>query len=335
MRPLLLAALLTAQTPTPTGTKDVVVATYYAYQPQAAIALIGSAANSVYLSSWRLTDTGVCAALATAASGSSQAFTYTATASYDNGSQVNLYSGAATAIPQSGAWTITATGASETTYGPLSYSATTTGTPAGNGQFSANTGPSYGAQFNYFDSGGSNQQSTLDAIASDLPATILIAAGKPPVSVYVTWDTSTGTKNPAYAATRGITAAGGTCVMATFAHHVANNFVVADSNYTLTGSYYYRPDAVQIGAYSTAISGTNAATAKETLWNTLTTGGTITAADVRRPEKLAAKRKAIQCRSHSPFSTRSSPHYRPSPLAWRQSTQSHPRRPRRANRRHK
>jgi len=64
-------ATIVAATPTPSGTKDVVTAVWYApspYLPASTIDLCGSASTSIYFSTWQLSDTRVSSALAAASS---------------------------------------------------------------------------------------------------------------------------------------------------------------------------------------------------------------------------------------------------------------------------
>lgn len=63
-----IAIVLASSTPTPTGTKDVVVGLYYDHQAGQATSLAGSSATSIYLATWRLTDGALCQALSLAAS---------------------------------------------------------------------------------------------------------------------------------------------------------------------------------------------------------------------------------------------------------------------------
>jgi hypothetical protein len=152
--------------PAPSGTKDIAVAVYYSQQSEAAVSLVGSAASSLTVATWRLTDGTLCQSLAHAAS-----------------------------------------------------------------------------------------------------------SGR---SVVVAYNGSAGTSDAQYIATRGIVASGGTVVACDFPRHIANNFVSADGVYTITGNYYYSPSAVQIGSYSVAISGTNAAAQSASTFQTLISSGTVT-----------------------------------------------------------
>jgi hypothetical protein len=306
MHAFLFIACAIAQTPTPTGTKDVVVAQYFSQQSAMAVALVGSCEQSIYVSSWRLTDGTLCAALAAAASGSVAIEQYTSTATNTFTGGLTLHVPTPTSnCPTSGTLSMTMTGASTTVYGPITYNATSpTATPAP-GQLAAD--PSF--------------TDLLTEASTDTPLNVVLNQSHAPVNVYVTWDTSTGTKNPAYAATRGITAAGGTCVMSTFPHLNANNFVVGDSNYTLTGSYYYRPEAVQIGSYSWAISGTSQALQKQELWTTLTSSGTVTADVLRRPAAAPRPGKAIKCNERSTSYKRQPASYRLQSKTWNRQQQ--------------
>lgn len=86
-----------------------------------------------------------------------------------------------------------------------------------------------------------------------------------------------GTSDPGYIATKGIRASGGTVYACSFVHVMANNLVAADGDYTILGTYYYRPEAVQIGSYSTAVSGTGSAAEAKTQFLQNISGGTVTA----------------------------------------------------------
>jgi hypothetical protein len=107
------------------------------------------------------------------------------------------------------------------------------------------------------------------------------------VPVHVVYDGTAGTADAQYLATRGIVASGGTVYAASFARQIQNQFLEADGIYTLTGNYYYSATAVQIGSYSAAVSGTNQAFVCVTQFNSLISGGTITAANERKPPTLA------------------------------------------------
>src|SRR5271154_5182758 len=167
MHTLLVLIFIAGTPPPPNPTGDTVVGLYYAGQAQQATSLVGSAAHTLLIASWRITDGTLCSALALAASRG--------------------------------------------------------------------------------------------------------------VAVQVAYDGSAGTNTAQYIATAGIRASGGTVIACNFPHHIANNFVSADADYTITGNYYYSPTAVQIGAYSIAISGTPAAAAAAVTFATITSGGTITA----------------------------------------------------------
>lgn len=97
------------------------------------------------------------------------------------------------------------------------------------------------------------------------------------VQVRVVLDLTGGTGTLQHQLARQIVASGGTCWNASFPSHVANNFLAADGNYTLQGNYYWSPNAIQTGSYLVSVSGTNAAAAAVATFNTLISGGTITA----------------------------------------------------------
>jgi hypothetical protein len=183
MYTIALAVLLTANPPTPHPGPDRVLAVLYSGQAAAATALTGSAASSIYCSTWRLTDGTLCAALALAAS--------------------------------------------------------------------------HG------------------------------------LAVHVVYDGTAGTNDANYIATAAIRASGGTVWAATMPHKIENQYLAADGIYTLQGNYYYSPTAVQIGAYSAAISGTATPFANITQFNAITSGGTITASHQYDYKRLLAGVKPL------------------------------------------
>ena len=115
----------------------------------------------------------------------------------------------------------------------------------------------------------------------------LAVAASRGVAVQVAYNGSSGTSDAQYIATRGIVASGGTVYACEFPKKIANNFMAADGDYTLMGSYYYSPTAVQIGAYSIAVSGTGTASISATTFATLIATGTITAVERRSTRLLA------------------------------------------------
>ena len=98
------------------------------------------------------------------------------------------------------------------------------------------------------------------------------------VAVKVALDLTGGSNTEQHQIARQITLSGGTVWACTFPHHVANNFITADGTYSIQGTYYYSPTAVQIGAYSMSISGTHAASVNQGTFASLISGGTITMA---------------------------------------------------------
>jgi hypothetical protein len=185
-----IATVLVASIPTPSGTKDITIGLYYSGQSHQAVALCGSAATSLTVATYRLTDGTLCGALAHAAS---------------NG-----------------------------------------------------------------------------------------------IAVQVAYNGTAGTNDAQWIATRGIVAASGTVYACSFPNHIANNLVVADAGYSLIGSYYYSPTAVQIGAYSIGVSGTNTAFQSHETFTTLISGGTITAFLAPLIEDLGnSPIKTAACRSNT------------------------------------
>lgn len=170
MTALILAIALTANTPSPSGSKDVVSAIYYApnpaHLPGITTLLAGSAESSIRLATWKLTDGTLAAAL--------------------------------------------------------------------------------------------SQASTRG------------------VSVGVVLDLTGGTDTAQQQIARQLVSSGGTVYNAQFPRHIANNFMVADGNYSLQGNYYFSPTATQTGSYLLSVSGTHAASVNLTTWTTLAESGSMT-----------------------------------------------------------
>ena len=98
------------------------------------------------------------------------------------------------------------------------------------------------------------------------------------VKVKVALDLSGGSNTAQHQIARQLTLSGGTVWACSFPKHLANNFITADGTYSIQGTYYYSPSAVQIGAYSMSISGTHAASVNQGTFAGLISGGTITMA---------------------------------------------------------
>ncbi len=95
------------------------------------------------------------------------------------------------------------------------------------------------------------------------------------LSVQVAYDLSGGTETAQHKIIAQIKASGGTCWSCHFPKKIANNFLEADGVYTLNGSYYYSPTAVQAGTYTLAVSGTPAAAAAIAQFSALIASGTL------------------------------------------------------------
>ena len=137
------------------------------------------------------------------------------------------------------------------------------------------------------------------------------------VNVQVAYDGSSGTNDAQYQATASIRATGGTVYACQFPKKITNNFLVGNGNYTLQGNYYYSPTAVQIGSYSMAVSGTEAAAAATTTFATLISGGTITAflapliEDHREIARQAVHQQSQYCRQSDDTTPAATPNTKP------------------------
>ena len=105
--------------------------------------------------------------------------------------------------------------------------------------------------------------------------TALCMASTAGVHVRVAVDASGGTETRQSQCISALKSSGGTCWKCTFHNGGRRNYMVADGIYTLGGSYYYSPTAVELGTYSAGISGSNTATAAINAFNTLVSGGTL------------------------------------------------------------
>jgi hypothetical protein len=105
-------------------------------------------------------------------------------------------------------------------------------------------------------------------------STALSLASSRGVAVQVCLDFTAGTNSEQQQISRALKASGGTVWNTPIPHQIADNFLLADGNYELTGNYYYSPTAVQPGSYSIAISGTNAPAAAATTFAALVSSGT-------------------------------------------------------------
>ena len=108
-------------------------------------------------------------------------------------------------------------------------------------------------------------------------ANALCVAASRSVAVHVVLDLTGGTGTIQHQLARQIAASGGTCWNAPFPQHVANNFMTADSDYSVQGNYYWSPSAVQIGSYLLSVSGTPTAATNITNFGNLIASGTIVA----------------------------------------------------------
>jgi hypothetical protein len=97
------------------------------------------------------------------------------------------------------------------------------------------------------------------------------------VHVKACLDTSGGSTTSTWNLARQLVTSGGTVYSCHFTNTIGNNFLTADGTYTLQGTYYWSPTALQIGSYVSAISGTGTATAAQTRFATLASGGTLVA----------------------------------------------------------
>lgn len=283
-----------AQLPPPAvtgGTCDAIVAEHrFPASPSGgdyAISLVGSAQYSITICSYSFSDGALSAALVAALSG----HTAPATATYPfvdtEGNQITLAgSGGTPTIATSGNFTLTATDSLTTSYGPWVYT-TYTGTgsiPAGGAQITSVAG-SPALTLSATDANSMNHQTDFARWAAFRPISLTTSSTATPISVNIYAGPTGGTNTTQSILLRSLSAAGATITSGSYPKETDvpvatyNNLVVADSAYSLQGTYAFSPSAIQQGTYLLAVSGTNNAANCMVRYNNLLhgTSGTFAA----------------------------------------------------------